>query len=144
MADTHTTSQETEANGHAIAAGTDSQVEFIGPDELKARLAASAADNADGEATTHPDPEEVVIPKKPPKVKQPKPTGFEDYHADGPITPNQHAEERELYDKFVDHRVSPGHITFANICRSSDQFLSQRRCFQCPVGLYQNFSESIR
>ncbi|KAG9244382.1 Argonaute siRNA chaperone complex subunit Arb1-domain-containing protein [Calycina marina] len=32
------------------------------------------------------------------KIKKPKPTGFEEYFADPPVTPQEHDEETELYD----------------------------------------------
>ena len=102
MPEIHTTSEAAEAQGYGEAAGTASQVEFIGADELKARLAANDADDEDDEKHGQADAEEIVVPKKKRKARPPKPTGFEDYHADAPVTPDEHAKERELYHKFVD------------------------------------------
>ena len=105
MAETHKASQETEEQWYAEAANAGSRLEFIGADELKARLATNDAEEEVEESNAQADAEEVVPrkkKKKKPKGKQPKPTGFEDYHADAPITPDEHAEEQELYDRFVD------------------------------------------
>ena len=102
MAESHTTSEAAEAQRHSEAAGTASQVDFIGADELKARLAANDANDEDDEKHGQADAGEVVVPKKKRKARPPKPTGFEDYHADAPVTPDEHAKERELYDRFAD------------------------------------------
>ncbi|KEF55544.1 uncharacterized protein A1O9_08294 [Exophiala aquamarina CBS 119918] len=58
-----------------------------------------------GEVTNLPSPVDMAKKKKKKKKSKPasqrgndKPTGFEDFFADAPLTPDQHAEERELYD----------------------------------------------
>jgi Argonaute siRNA chaperone (ARC) complex subunit Arb1 len=102
MADSHKHTQHTEDYGYAVPGNEASRVEFTGADELKARLAASDADNENtAESNARVNVDEVAPIKKKPKVKQPKPTGFEDYHADAPLTPAEHAEEQELYDRYL-------------------------------------------
>ena len=32
---------------------------------------------------------------------QNKPTGFEEYYADPPLTPDEHKEEKDIYDVYV-------------------------------------------
>jgi hypothetical protein len=103
MADSHKPSQSTEDYGLVVSANTASQVEFIGADELKARLAAHDADDSVDEENARVDDEVVAPIKKKPKAKRSKPTGFEDYHADAPLTPAEHAEEQELYDRYFGH-----------------------------------------
>lgn len=58
-----------------------------------------------GEVSHLPSPTEMAEKKKKRKKKKPasqrglnKPTGFESFFADTPLTPQQYAEERELYD----------------------------------------------
>lgn len=58
-----------------------------------------------GEVSNLPPPMDMAKKKKKKKKSKTasqrgndKPTGFEDFFADAPLTPDQHAEERELYD----------------------------------------------
>jgi hypothetical protein len=37
---------------------------------------------------------------------QNKPTGFEEYYVDAPITPQEYAEGREVYDVYVTDTIS--------------------------------------
>jgi hypothetical protein len=89
---------------HAASGSADSQVEFIAADEFKAHLAANGDENDEEDDAKNPqaDADEVAPKKKKkkPKVKRPKPTGFEEYHADAPLTPGEYAEEQELYDRY--------------------------------------------
>lgn len=42
---------------------------------------------------------------------QNKPTGFEEYYVDAPITPEQYKEEREVYDPYVyTYALHPFHM----------------------------------
>jgi hypothetical protein len=89
----------------AASGNADSQVEFIAADEFKAHLATNGDENddEDDDANNRQDDADEVAPKKKkkkPKVKRPKPTGFEEYHADAPLTPGEYAEEQELYDRY--------------------------------------------
>jgi len=98
-------SQGTVKEAHAASGNADSQVEFIAADEFKAYLAANGDENDDEDDANNPqaDADEVAPKKKKkkkPKVKRPKPTGFEEYHADAPLTPSEYAEEQELYDRY--------------------------------------------
>src|SRR5271155_3474667 len=99
-------SQGTVTQAHAASGNADSQVEFIAADEFKAHLAANGDENDDEDDANNPqaDADEVAPKKKKkkkkPKVKRPKPTGFEEYHADAPLTPGEYAEEQELYDRY--------------------------------------------
>jgi Argonaute siRNA chaperone (ARC) complex subunit Arb1 len=98
-------SQGTAKQAHAVSGNADSQAEFIAADEFKAHLAANGDDNEDEDDVNNPqaDVDEVAPKKKKkPKVKRPKPTGFEEYHADAPLTPGEYAEEQELYDRYFD------------------------------------------
>lgn len=106
-------SQGTVKEAHAASGNADSQVEFIAADEFKAYLAANGDENDDEDDADNPqaDAGEVAPKKKKKKkskVKRPKPTGFEEYHADAPLTPSEYAEEQELYDRYfgLDNRYS--------------------------------------
>jgi hypothetical protein len=102
MANSHTKSRGTEDYGYAVSGNKASQVEVIEANELKARLAGNEAVDDDAAARNACDNAEEVAPvKKKPKVKRPKPTGFEDYYADAPLTPAEHTEEQELYDRYL-------------------------------------------
>ena len=96
--------QGTVKQAHAASGNADSQVEFIAADEFKAHPAANGDENDDEDDVSNPqaDADEVTPKKKKkkPKVKRPKPTGFEEYHADAPLTPGEYAEEQELYDRY--------------------------------------------
>jgi hypothetical protein len=112
MSGSHKTSQDTEDYGYVVSGNNAAHVEVIGADEFKARLAANDADSADNTAETNAivKAEEVApVKKKKPKTKKPKPTGFEEYHADAPLTPDEHAEEQKLYDRYFGHNVGPAH-----------------------------------
>jgi hypothetical protein len=96
--------QGTVRQAHAVFGNADSQVEFIAADEFKAHLAPNSDENDDEEDANNrqADADEVSPKKKKKKakVKRPKPTGFEEYHADAPLTPGEYAEEQELYDRY--------------------------------------------
>ena len=96
--------QGTAKQAHAVSGNADSQAEFIAADEFKAHLAANGNENDDEDDVNNSqvDVDEVTPKKKKkkPKVKRPKPTGFEEYHADAPLTPGEYAEEQELYDRY--------------------------------------------
>ncbi|KAF3483132.1 argonaute-binding protein [Arthroderma uncinatum] len=62
-------------------------------------------DQGDGEPAAEPEDEGVtIVKKKKPKKKskskegKKKPTGFEEYYVDAPLTPAEHAEEKMIYD----------------------------------------------
>lgn len=70
-----------------------------------------------GEISNLPPPIEMATKKKKKKKKRKpasqrgsdKPTGFEDFFTDAPLTPEQHAEEMELYDPglhFIDRMLT--------------------------------------
>jgi hypothetical protein len=105
MSDSPKTSQNAEDHGCVVAGNKAGPVEFIRADEFKARLAANdtgSDDNTAGANTTvKADEVNPVKKKKKPKSKKPKPTGFEEYHADAPLTPAEYAEEQNLYDRYV-------------------------------------------
>jgi hypothetical protein len=130
MSDSPKTSQNTEDYGYVVAGNKAGPVEFIRADEFKARPAANDTDYDDNTAGTNTTvkAEEVnpVKKKKKPKSKKPKPTGFEEYHADAPLTPAEYAEEQNLYDRYV----CPQHWTalscLLTFFGSLDQSLSQR------------------
>ena len=98
-------SQGAVKQAHARSGNTDSQLEFVAADEFKAHPAANDDENDDEDDVNNPqaDADEVTPKKKKkkPKVKRPKPTGFEEYHADAPLTPGEFAEEQELYDRYL-------------------------------------------
>jgi hypothetical protein len=105
MAQNCKASQETVKQAHAASGNADSQVEFITADEFKAHLAANGDENDDEDDANNAqaDADEVAPKKKKKKkskAKRPKPTGFEEYHADAPLTPGEYAEEQELYDRY--------------------------------------------
>jgi hypothetical protein len=103
MADTHETSHERKPQLNAEAASASSHVEHIGADERQDFLSANDADEEVEERNAQAIAEEVVPPKKKkkPKSKRPKPTGFEEYYTEAPLTPEEYVKERELYDRFV-------------------------------------------
>jgi hypothetical protein len=104
MAQNYKPSQGTAKQAHAVSGNADSQAEFIAADEFKAHLAANGDEDDEEDDVNNPqtDVDEVAPKKKKkkPKVKRPKPTGFEEYHADAPLTPGEYAEEQELYDRY--------------------------------------------
>jgi hypothetical protein len=99
-------SQGTVTQAHAASGDADSQVEFIAADKFKAHLAANGDVNSDDDDANNfqADADEVTPKekkkKKKSKAKRPKPTGFEEYHADAPLTPDEYAEEQQLYDRY--------------------------------------------
>ena len=141
MAQNCKSSQGTAKQAHAASGNADSQAEFIAADEFKAHLAANGDENDDeDDVNNHQADVDEVAPKKKKKrskVKRPKPTGFEEYHADAPLTPGEYAEEQELYDRYL---ISVMGIlaTFADIYGPSDQSLSQRLSILIHLDLNQN------
>lgn len=109
MSDSHKPSQSTEDYGYVASGNNAARVEFIGADEFKARLAANDADSDDNNAIVKAEDVAPVKKKKKPKTRKPKPTGFEEYHADAPLTPDEHAEEQKLYDRYFGHNAGPPH-----------------------------------
>jgi hypothetical protein len=102
MANFHTKSRDTEDYGYAMSGIKASQVEFSNADDLKTHLPGNEADDDEAAArNARVNTEEVAPVKKKPKVKRPKPTGFEDYYADPPLTPAEYTEEQELYDRYL-------------------------------------------
>ena len=103
MAQNYKPSQGTAKQAHAVSGNADSQAEFIAADEFKAHLAANGDEDDDEDDVNNPQADvDEVAPKKKKKKKKPKvkPTGFEEYHADAPLTPGEYAEEQELYDRY--------------------------------------------
>jgi len=104
MAQNSKPSQGTAKQAHAASGDADSQADFMAADEFKAHLAAKGDENDDEDDVNKPQADvDGVAPKKKkkkPKVKRPRPTGFEEYHADAPLTPGEYAEEQELYDRY--------------------------------------------
>jgi hypothetical protein len=116
MSDCHKPSQNTEDYGCIISGNRAEQAEIISADEFKARLAADDAEADDNVAESNATAKAEEAPvKKKPKSKKPKPTGFEEYHADAPLTPAEHAEEQRLYDRYFATALHY-FITIADVC----------------------------
>lgn len=141
MAGTYTNSRNPDQQGCAESTNGASQAEFIGADELKARLAANNSDEEADERNARTHAEKVAPKKKKPKVKRPKPTGFEHYHADAPLTPAEHAEEQKLYHRYVDHDAELLVVVVANDCGSLARSHSQRLSILTHLDFCQGLPE---
>jgi hypothetical protein len=102
---THTSNSETQKASEPSTIKTSKEENKHDDDSDNEENKDSHLEGDYGEITNLPPPTELAKKKKRNKKRKPasqrgsdKPTGFEDFFADAPLTPEQHAEERELYD----------------------------------------------